>query len=86
MFKRQVTYTYDGDTFVGSYLTTSFAGVQSVAVQLADKTISARIGDLSEEKVARILLGELVRERFDGDAIRPGLGRQIKAPVRDRTN
>lgn len=68
MFKRQVTYTFDGDTYVGSYQTTSFAGVQSVAVQLADKTISARTGKLSEEAVARTLLGELVRERIAEDA------------------
>ncbi len=75
MTKRRVTFTYDGDTFVGSYVTTSYAGIKSVAVQLEGRTQSARVGELDDVRVARSLLGQLVRERFASTAANPASSR-----------
>ena len=64
MYKREVTYLHDGDTFVGRYHVTDLGKVHSVSVQFEGSSISARVSGLREEIVARTLLGELVREKF----------------------
>ena len=68
MFKREVTYIHDGDTFVGQYRVADHGSVHSVSVQFEGASISARVGGLKEETVARTLLGELVREKFAEEA------------------
>ena len=74
MYKREVTYLHDGDTFVGRYHVTDLGQVHSVSVQFEGSSISARVSGLREEMVARTLLGELVREKFAETPVRQRAG------------
>lgn len=72
MFKREISYMLDGDTFVGWYRVSDFGRIASISVQFERQALSARLGDRQEEALARTLLGELVRAKVAGE-MRPGL-------------
>lgn len=72
MFKREISYVMDGDTFVGRYRLSELGQVPSISVQFEQQALSARLGDMPEEALARTLLGQLVRAKVAGE-IRPGL-------------
>lgn len=63
MYKREISYTLDGDTFVGRYRVSDHEHVPSVSVQFERQALAARLGSAAEEAVARRLLGELVRAK-----------------------
>ncbi len=67
MYKREISYTLDGDTFVGRYRVSEHEHIRSVSVQFEQQALSARLGDLPEEMLARMLLGELVRAKVAGE-------------------
>jgi hypothetical protein len=74
MYKKEIIYTLDGDTFVGRYWVTEHDRVASVAVEFEGQALSARLGNSPEELLARALLGELVRAKVAGEGLgRPGL-------------
>ena len=73
MFKREISYMLDGDTFVGRYRVSDLGHVPSISVQFERQALSARLGsDVPEEVLARTLLGELVRAKVAGE-VRPVL-------------
>lgn len=57
-----VTYTFDGDTFVGKFSVIGARDDEIVVVNYNKSQISATVGHLPKETVAKTLLGELVRE------------------------
>lgn len=72
MFKREVSYMLDGDTFVGRYRVSELGHVPSISVQFERHALSARLENRPEEAVARTLLGELVRAKVASET-RPSL-------------
>lgn len=70
MYKREVSYMLDGDTFVGRYRVSEHDRVPSVSVQFESHALSARLGTGSEEILARTLLGELVRAKVASETQR----------------
>jgi hypothetical protein len=71
MFKREISYMLDGDTFVGRYRVTEHDRVMAVSVQFEQNALAARLGNVPEELVARTLLGELVRAKVAGERFSP---------------
>lgn len=68
MYKRDVSYMLDGDTFVGRYRVTEHDRVAAVSVQFEQHALAARLGTVPEESLARLLLGELVRAKVAGES------------------
>ncbi len=62
MVSRVVSFVFDGDTFLGSYGLAVVREAPAVVVRYKRAQKSAKIGQQAVEVVARILLGELVRE------------------------
>ncbi len=58
----RVAYVYDGDTFLGSFEVRRQGPTTLVDVRYKEVTASASAGGLDPEIVARVLLGELVRD------------------------
>ena len=73
MYKRDISYTLDGDTFVGRYRVSEHDNVPAVSVQFERYALSARLGDAPEESLARSLLGELVRAKVASEIQSRGL-------------
>ena len=73
MSKRDISYTLDGDTFVGRYRVSEHEHVPSVSVQFERQALSARLDNIAEEALARRLLGELVRAKVAAEALMRGL-------------
>ena len=71
MDRRQISYTHDGDTFVGRYRVTEHDRVASVWVQFEQHALAAKLGAYPEELVARWLLAELVRAKVAGETASP---------------
>jgi hypothetical protein len=61
---RMISYTHDGDTFVGRYRVSHGRGSPSVSVEYERAIVSASVGAEPEERVARSLLAQLVREKL----------------------
>jgi hypothetical protein len=60
---RRISYTLDGDTFVGLYQVDQRGGAPQISVEFERATASASVGSQPEEQVARALLGQLVRDK-----------------------
>lgn len=73
MYKREISYTLDGDTFLGRYRVSEHERVPSVSVQFERHALAARLDTASEEVIARRLLGELVRAKVAGEGAGPSL-------------
>lgn len=73
MYKREISYTLDGDTFVGRYRVSEHDHVPSVSVQFERQALSARLSDMQEEVLARTLLAELVRAKVAAEMQPRGL-------------
>ena len=73
MYKREISYTLDGDTFVGRYRVSEHDHVASVSVQFERHSLSARLTGVPEEFLARSLLGELVRAKVASEPQAQGL-------------
>lgn len=58
----RVAYVYDGDTFLGSFDVRRQGLTTLIEVRYKGATASASAGGLDPEIVARVLLGELVRD------------------------
>ena len=66
MRKQKVMCQYDGDSYVGIFSVNGEGDAEAISVQYNGMTVSARLGSLRPEFVAKTLLGELVRERAMG--------------------
>ncbi len=64
MADKSISYDLDGQTVTGRYALAGHADTLAVSVQFEGHSISAFIGQLRPETVARTLLGELVRARL----------------------
>jgi hypothetical protein len=64
MAGRNITYTFDGDTFVGRYRIDEQERGSSLLVEFEQATASTKIGSQPEQQLARALLGRLVREKL----------------------
>ncbi|HEX4768054.1 MAG TPA: hypothetical protein VH414_17445 [Lichenihabitans sp.] len=62
MMPGRVAYVYDGDTFLGSFDVRRQGPTTLVDVRYKGAAASANAGGLDPEIVARVLLGELVRD------------------------
>ena len=74
MYKRDISYTFDGDTFVGRYRVSEHERVASVSVQFERQALAARLDSAPEEVLARRLLGELVRAKVAAEIPSGSLG------------
>ncbi len=70
----RLTYVYDGDTFLGSFDVRQQGPTTIVDVRYKEAIASASAGGLDPEIVARVLLGELVRDDLGPGRPRPQAG------------
>ena len=81
-----ITYVFDGDTFVGHFRLKGDGQSAMLTVWYKHVQAAARVNGLKPETVARVLLGELVRDDLAGQAgISAAADNRTSAPLADQS-